>query len=186
MEHVKPFNYSDDFVCNYIYDDLIHIIKVLPPSKKNKHFNIQWDGVGCRNSIVENGKIVETFSSDNKFFDRHFWYDNFTRWGRNYPSKIYMSKMSMPEPFKSLWDNIWKLLDDDDQEAIDKINDHIDEVSVPAVDVLNEIINEVKEKTGLDYEYGGKSTDYGDEWGEAFVPLRLNGEMYILTWENCD
>ncbi len=187
MENVVslPIDYS--FEPNYIdCNGLVHVIKCLPEKRVgNNHINIQWNGVGCFQSLVKNGEIVHSFSSDNDLFDHDFWYNHFTRWGTHYPSKLHLTKEDMPPDIKRLWNTMFTWREEIDVLS-DKINKWVDSVAVPAIDVLNEIIKEVRDKTGIDYEFGSDTKCFEKDWGEAFVPLKFDGEEYVLTWENCD
>lgn len=167
------------------YKDYIYILEVNPSSKKG--FKIQWGGVGCFNTQVM-GKVFKRIQSENKYFNRDFWYRKVSPWPENYPKTVCVKWDEKPPEIEKTLDELFSIDNSDEEfeKRHKKIRDWAETVSIPTENILNEIISEVNQITGLNFEYGGVSKEYQFEWGEAYIPLKLNGKMYILTWENCD
>jgi hypothetical protein len=64
------------------------------------------------------------------------------------------------------------------------MQDFVRPLSIPADVVLDAIIKIVSVKLNVKIEKCG--VQFEKNWSEAFVPVKINGEYHIITWNNCD
>jgi hypothetical protein len=158
----------------------VFIIELNP---KGRSVRYQYDGVGCFPGDVE-GFLDNHFHSDLKWFSREHWY-SMTRWGENYPKDIIQSNPETEAITARLIDGID--VSDEEFSKLCKEADHkLSKYGIPTKDILQEILKETIEKTGMEWELGCELDSYQVEWWEAKIPLKYKGKEYLLTWENCD
>lgn len=130
--------------------------------------SFQYNGIMCQQANINNN-VVNIFKSPVEWFDPEWWY-KMTGWGNNYPEEIYFKNGEF----------------DIDYDNWDQINKQASKYAIPSSDIIDYIIARVHLGTNKKYEFPFDNTDYGEHWWEAYVPLELNGEDYLLTWQNCD
>ena len=164
------------------FDDTgsVFIVEVNP---KGKSVRYQYDGVGCFPGEVE-GFLNNHFHSDLKWFSREHWY-SMTRWGENYPKDIVQSTPETDAIMKN--EMLWGIEDDAQfDKMMDDVHHEVAKWGFPTKIILQEILAETIEKTGIEWELGCELDSYDVEWWEAKIPLKYKGKEYLLTWENCD
>lgn len=159
----------------------------------------QYDGTLCRHAYI-NGSLEHKFQSDNQYFNPIYWYEK-TAWGLRYPayihfkndktaaiineSPMYLAAIGVIDVV-GMDDVEWNKLLLEEEENNKRLHRLADEYCISAGEVLQSIIGELSLKTGMEFVFPYDNTDYGIHWFEAYVPLVLNGENYLLTWNNCD
>jgi len=155
---------------------------VIERNSKGREARYQYNGVGCYQGRVE-GFLSHHFHSDLKWFSSSHWYQT-TRWGSDYPKALVVST---PET-KAIMDKFnWDIDDESEFDKMyDEIHNELSKYGIPTKDILQEILQETIEKTGIQFELDCDIDSYDKEWWEAHVPLKFNGKKFLLTWENCD
>lgn len=167
---------------NYSKFDKKPSVYIIERNSKGREGYYQYDGVGCSPGTVE-GFLAYYFHPDSIWFSSEQWYKA-TRWGSNYPRDIVISSKEtdfIMDKFK--WD--WKT-----DEEFDKMNNNVHEevakYGIPTKGILQELFNEVKAKTCIEWELDCELDTYEEKWWEAHIPLKLGDKKYLLTWRNCD
>jgi len=142
----------------------------------------QFNGTMCFQGFAY-GKIADEFKSRCKWFNPNWW-NKKTCWGAEYPKKIYFAKTRCTPVDK--YDMVAKLSRKEYEKMWDDTNKIADEMARPSENIIKSILKEVLKNTGKKYEFDSESYDYGIDWFEAHIPLKYEGESFLLTWENCD
>ena len=135
--------------------------------------NFQYDGVSCLQGSIQ-GFVVDAFKSKSKWFNTEWWYCK-TCWGEKYPSSIYFSEGLTPiEKSTAL------AFAPDSEKAWKETFMIADEKARPSEKILEAIMKEVVEKTGRNYKLDFENHDYGKEWYESYIPIKLGGFFFFI------
>jgi hypothetical protein len=158
---------------------LVYIIESAPDGNYAKY---QYNGVGCFQGRIT-GFLKYYFNSDLKWFSPGHWYTK-TRWGVNYPKEIVFENEEIKAISRPLFD---KLKGRNYEKALRKLDKEVAKHAIPVKDIIDEILQEVREKTGdSSWELDCDPDAYDSKWFEAHIPLIKDGKKYLLTWMNCD
>lgn len=152
-----------------IYNNKVFIIK---QGNAGKGAKIQMDGTSCKQNTLY-GTVVADFKPDSNFFKPQFWY-KLKRWFLDENILIFdgIGTMAGYKIFAGKNEN--------------KKND-LKQKGVHGSEILSQILQEVKNKTGMKFVFSYPNTKYGQHWFEAYVPvLGQDGKNYVITWQNCD
>lgn len=201
-KYIPQRNFDGDKEDTFIeYNGQVFIIEIIKGHESNGRF--QYDGTACRQGYVE-GLIFKKFKTKSKWFNSTYWYKK-TSWGKDYPKRLFFNtdKNIFKENGMYGMFGDMKVLDtlpvgpertayiNENAEKWNKFaNKLADEQGRPTDKILQTILNEVKNKTEIKFELNFKSEvdslDYGNNWWEAYIPLKYNNKKYLLTWENSD
>ncbi len=168
MQSLKKLQHESKYL---EYNDNILIIKL---DSKGNFFNIQWNGVSC-NQYKNKGKLLFKFKSSLKYFNSQFWYKA-TNWFLN-ENLIYFVENSDTIISNSIFPN---------NEKFEQYKNSIKNKCVKIEDILNEILKECRLQTKFQIEFNDKLENFSKTWGEALIPIIVNGKNCLLTWNNCD
>lgn len=135
--------------------------------------NYQYDGTLCKQGCVE-GFIFKSFKTKNKWFNPNWWYKK-TYWATD-TAKLYFDTGRIKHN-----DNTFI-----NRTAFKKLCVEANKYARPCDKILNSILRELKDQTGIKFELEFEDTSYGLYWFEAYIPIRYNDNSYLLTWQNCD
>jgi hypothetical protein len=158
------------------YDGHVLIIKL----DDNYDFcKFQYNGIVCGHKMLK-GFIADRFVSESKYFCPKHWI-NMTSWGSRFPNAIFFNTGKYYGPDEVQW-NV------DVNTYFDELNSYADSNSISCFDILNSILQEIRQKTGKNYRINlpDYNEAYGVHWFESYIPLVLEDEQYVLTWQNCD
>jgi hypothetical protein len=139
----------------------------------------QYNGIVCGHKMLK-GFIADQFESESNYFCPKHWI-NRTDWGKDYPNSIFFNTENYYGPNGVQW-NV------DVDAYFDDLYSYADKNSISCFDILNSILQEVRSKTGKNYrvDLPDYNEAYGVHWFESYIPLVLEDEQYVLTWQNCD
>jgi len=160
------------------YDGKVLLLKQDP---KGTIGNWQWQGVQCSQQSIK-GFVVAEFESKSKYFNSEFWYKK-TCW-MDHENLLFFKTPAFHKSSKIDAETLYSLLLSD--KKFKKLEDICRPYSKPVHNVLKAILKEASKKTGLKLELDIVDLRYGRYWGEAYVPVVIDNERYVLTWMNCD
>lgn len=173
-------------------------IFIIELNEEGNNACIQCDGVGCKHMDIK-GFVFKEFKSRKKWFSPFWWYKK-TCWGTNYPKMVYFSHKETKEfKEKTNWfgpeDNMPigeernRLIDERFKRSRIMCEERANQFSISSEYILQRIIAEIWVQTKLSFRIDDErvpSTNYGEGWWEAYIPLEKDGKHYLLTWQNCD
>lgn len=192
----EPFTIPrDDREYRFInYGKFCKDIFVILLDDKGNWADFQACGTACNHHKIR-GFVYKTFHSKIKWFNPTWWY-HMTCWGTHYPMKLYFNHRKDTHHAPKWDDNLLRDMPIgpertkyvmDKVEAFNKWSLLIaDKNAIPVEYILYKILGEVRRKTHIQFELDFENFEYGDKWGEAFLPLKYKGKKYLLTWQNCD
>lgn len=161
---------------NYIkYNNNALIIKI---DRKGNSVKIQCDGVSCMQKNVK-GYLFKSFKTKNKWFNPNWWYKK-TCWS-NAPGKLHFNKPDLIKKFKFKLEDLFL-----NKEEEYKLNTEATKLSIHVDNILKSIKKEVEKNIKLNINFDFENSEYGVNWCEAYIPIKIGKEKYLLTWENCD
>lgn len=160
------------------YNGKVLIIKSEKTGNKGRY---QYNGCSCSQGSIT-GFVVQSFASKSKYFNLNFWYKK-TVWATD-NNRLYFDSNKRDKKRTR-----FVFYDQDEKKTKknwQKIQKYADDHALPVDKILKTILKEVNTKTGKKYELAFDELEYGKHWFEARIPIKLNGEKYLLTWMNCD
>lgn len=136
----------------------------------------QADGTSCLQKRFI-GNLLYKFSSSLKYFNTKIW-DKKTCWASD-ESIVYFDlkrlKTNRPPCHFCMTDEQWK-----------NLNDYCNIKGVKSIDILELMKNEIESKIGKEIKFDFENTNYGVDWYEAYLPIKIKNKKYLVTWMNCD
>jgi hypothetical protein len=155
-------------------------VLLLKPDSNGNGGDWQWQGTMCRQNSLT-GFIAAEFVSRSKYFNEDFWYKK-TSWMDD-EGLLFFITPSFTKSAKITDDEMYDLLLS--EKKFKTLRNIIRPYSRPVANVMKTILREASRKTGLKIDFWD-DIEYGNHWGEAYVPVIVNDEKMVLTWMNCD
>ena len=157
---------------NDIWIDYKNKVYIIEHNENGNEAQFQFDGVSCRQGYVK-GFLYKSYKSSSKWFKSDWWYKR-TCWSQD-PTKVHFHEKQYHTPNIGDRETKWK-----------KLYEEATKDAIPVVDILNKIKIDVESHIKERIEFDFDDMEYGNQWFESYIPIKINEKKYLLTWHNCD